>query len=345
LWWSRSISTGHGRSGQAVARGRGWRRGSGKIAWPACLSDATAVAASEEDSASYLEKIAPYSNYSPLVKLVAPGTGILQAIPGGGYERKSGTSFAAPQVAGAFALLKAAKPDASVDDMEAALSCTGNPLERNDGLYKPRIDLFGAYNYLRHPGAFTRSWDFANPQQAFDWEHNGLWRVYGGQFVVTPTVPAVEILTADPNNSLPIPSSKNKCLGDSFTVEATMTRIYPNDSKASTFPGTNILFKSSDLNGTGYDFSYTYLTDTQPPGALLPGLVAVSRCDRIGIPCTELCTQQATTDNPFTVNLTAPNTLKVVSKGSNISSSSSLMAPRFAKTSSPMPPMQPARSA
>jgi subtilisin family serine protease len=311
-------------AGIAVSAAAGNDDASGKIALPACLSGATAVAWSDENTSTYLEAIDPGSDYSPLVKLAAPGTNILAAVPGGGYDPNfTGTSAAAPHAAGAFALLKAAKPDAGVADMEAALACTGKPVGRPaDGrfLYKPRIDLIGAYDYLQHPGAFTRSWDFSNPQQAFDWlPDGGQWLVHNGQFVVTPTVVGptgggVGVVTADPNNALPIgDSSKSTCLGDSFTVEARMTRIYPDDPNASIFPGTDILFKYSVFDGTGYDFGYFYQTDTKPP--LLPGLVSVFRCDGLG-PCTELCEQQATTDTPFTVYLTAPNTLKVIASGS-----------------------------
>jgi hypothetical protein len=208
-----------------------------RISEPACLSDAIAVANSEEDRATYLENINPTSNYSSLVKLVAPGTDILGAIPGDGSKRDTGTSFAAPLVAGAFALLKEAKPSAAVSDIEGALACTGKLVFKNR-LPKPRIDLIEAYDYLLQPGATTRNWDFSNPQQAFDWfPVLGQWLPKGGQYIVTPMVPGVGAMTADPNNGLP----KSLCLGSSFTLEATMARIYPNDPKATIFPGAGII--------------------------------------------------------------------------------------------------------
>jgi subtilisin family serine protease len=290
----------------------------GEITGPGCLSGTTAVANSEEDSTTYLEDVNPNSNYSSLVKLVAPGTHIFEAIPGGNgndYTYGTGTSEAAPHVAGAFALLKAAKPSASVSDIEAALACTGKPLERNR-LYKPRIDLLGAYDYLLQPGAATRSWNFQDPQQAFDWRPlaSSTWLPMNGQYVVSlpKAVPTgVATMTADPNNAIP----GSQCLGSSFTVEATMTRVYPDETNSNAvFPGSGIYFKYSPFAGTGYWFNYTYETNIieNPYSPLLPGVLGVVRLDGPG-PGTQLCLEQATTDNKFTVNKNAPNTLTVIS--------------------------------
>lgn len=46
-----------------------------------------------------------FSNYGPWVRVAAPGEQILTTFPGGEYSLGSGTSFAAPQVAGVAALL------------------------------------------------------------------------------------------------------------------------------------------------------------------------------------------------------------------------------------------------
>jgi subtilisin family serine protease len=55
---------------------------------------------------------APFSNWGKgQVDVFAPGSQILSTIPGGGYERNSGTSMAAPVVSGVAALLMSYFPN------------------------------------------------------------------------------------------------------------------------------------------------------------------------------------------------------------------------------------------
>jgi subtilisin family serine protease len=66
----------------------------------------------------------------PLVPdIVAPGVDVTSSIPGGGTLNMSGTSMAAPHVAGLAALLLEADGTATADDLEAAIlgSCTLGP--------------------------------------------------------------------------------------------------------------------------------------------------------------------------------------------------------------------------
>jgi chitodextrinase len=72
------------------------------------------------------DTFAPFSNWGAGVDICAPGVAILSTIPGGGYDGTySGTSMAAPHVAGAAALYIAVNGPTSVEAVTAALKTTG----------------------------------------------------------------------------------------------------------------------------------------------------------------------------------------------------------------------------
>jgi len=76
------------------------------------------------------------------LNLLAPGDAIQSSIPGGGYAVFSGTSMAAPHVAGAWAIKKQQIPTASVTDVLNELTTTGVKLtDTRNGLTFPRINL------------------------------------------------------------------------------------------------------------------------------------------------------------------------------------------------------------
>lgn len=84
--------------------------------------------------------------------LVAPGVGIRTSDNGGGYvDNASGTSLAAPHVAGGLALLLSAFPNLNVTQQEAALLNSavdlGAPGADND-FGAGRLDLLAAYQWL-----------------------------------------------------------------------------------------------------------------------------------------------------------------------------------------------------
>lgn len=70
--------------------------------YPANYPEVIAVGAHNQDGNFYLQ-----TNYGANIDLIAPGQNVVVPLPGGGWLVQQGTSFAAPYVAGAAALLKA----------------------------------------------------------------------------------------------------------------------------------------------------------------------------------------------------------------------------------------------
>jgi subtilisin family serine protease len=91
------------------------------ISAPACVDSAVSVGATFPDKP---EVDTSYSNTSPIVHFVAPGTDIVSSVISG-FAAKSGTSMATPHVAGAFAVLKSSYSAGTVDAFESALRSSG----------------------------------------------------------------------------------------------------------------------------------------------------------------------------------------------------------------------------
>ncbi len=154
-----------------AAGNKGWRD---SILAPACISSAISVADTTDKDA-----VAPVSNVYPQLHLLAPGSTVTSAVPGGGTATFSGTSMAAPHVAGAWAVLKQKSPTASVSQILNTLQTTGTPVNdmRVGGVKTgmPRINLdlalgeprttFGIFN--EGPGVLTVS--SISPQTTAPW--------------------------------------------------------------------------------------------------------------------------------------------------------------------------------
>jgi subtilisin family serine protease len=95
----------------------------GGIGRPACLSSVIAVGSA--DAVGVAERS---NNHPTLTDLLAPGEAIRSSVLAGGYGVASGTSMAAPHVAGAFALLREQRPAASVAALLEDLKATGLPV-------------------------------------------------------------------------------------------------------------------------------------------------------------------------------------------------------------------------
>ncbi|MEZ2318961.1 MAG: S8 family serine peptidase [Microcoleus sp.] len=139
------------------------------------LPNIIAVAATTDS-----DLVAFFSNYgNNSVDLGAPGQNILSTIPGNQYGFKSGTSMAAPHVAGAAALLLAQNPSLSVTQLKNILMRTTDPLTSLIGatvsggrlnirraLNRPPVLNYGPtttpwhYNYLNVSNSSTFNYTF-----------------------------------------------------------------------------------------------------------------------------------------------------------------------------------------
>jgi subtilisin len=126
----------------------------GKINAPSCISSAVAVGATNDGVS-----VASFSNVSANTDLMAPGVSIRAASgQDNGFKTLQGTSMAAPHVAGAFAVLRAAMPTKTIDDIEQALKATGLKTTRTDSnIIIPKIQVNKAL--LRLQGRDKRSFN------------------------------------------------------------------------------------------------------------------------------------------------------------------------------------------
>lgn len=106
---------------------------------PGCLSNVVSVGATDSSDVA-----ASFSNSHSTVNYFAPGVNILSDAIGGGTAIKSGTSMAAPHVAGAGILLRQAKPTLSRAGIIQALTQTGVSVTDWNNITHPRIDTYRA---------------------------------------------------------------------------------------------------------------------------------------------------------------------------------------------------------
>ncbi|MEZ4888193.1 MAG: S8 family serine peptidase [Chitinophagales bacterium] len=93
--------------------------------YPCNYTNALSVGATQDAS----DNIAGYSNYGLSVNVFAPGSSILSTYPDNTYGFNTGTSMASPVVAGLAALVKAAHPDWTAQQVGEQIRVTCDPIE------------------------------------------------------------------------------------------------------------------------------------------------------------------------------------------------------------------------
>jgi subtilisin family serine protease len=160
---------------------------------PACVPGVISVGATNDN-----DTVPNFSNSAPSLDFLAPGVSVVSSVPGGGFGAASGTSMAAPHVAGTFALLKQKWPAASVFVLEHTLRQTAlNVLDGGSGIVTPRIRAARA---LAKPAVFDHDFtrDRAADQAVFRaWSHE--WWIRGQGAPVLWGDPGDQAVPADYN--------------------------------------------------------------------------------------------------------------------------------------------------
>lgn len=267
----------------------------GSISQPACISAAISVGSTLDTA----DTLSSFSNHAVQVRLLAPGSDITSSVPISpstptGFESKNGTSMATPHVTGAFALLRDVYVGATVDDISAALECTGVPVERA-GVTRPRIDVNKARLFLLNPPNAQRIFTFDAVQEVAPWTAllgNLAW------------APGLLRATAAPGWKIRSIANCN----ENLEVEATMQRINPDPNVGW---NSGIFFKAQ-LHPTEKFFSGYFAGYNSRNG----GEVFLNRLHAYDLKVLnggwahQLCTKPTRRFDPAGVN-----TLKVVSRG------------------------------
>jgi subtilisin family serine protease len=114
----------------------------------------TVAATDNTDSLAYFSDVGAAS-----VDLGAPGVDVYSTWPGGGYRMESGTSMAAPAVAGAAALVESADPSATPAGVRALLDGTAHAVPDLAGVTRSggRLDVNAALRCANTPEVLAES--------------------------------------------------------------------------------------------------------------------------------------------------------------------------------------------
>ena len=148
---SRKVAIDNLRSvGIATAIASGNNGFTNSLSFPACISTAISVGSTDDGSnGTVADAVSSFSNSASFLSLLAPGRWINSSIPNNLFANFAGTSMATPHVAGAWAVLKQAKPSATVPEVLTALRNTGVAItDPRNSVTKSRIRIFEALQAL-----------------------------------------------------------------------------------------------------------------------------------------------------------------------------------------------------
>ncbi|HSJ50610.1 MAG TPA: S8 family serine peptidase [Actinomycetota bacterium] len=131
------------------------------VGFPACISNAVTVGATND-----FDGVASFSDRGSLLDVFAPGVQVTSAVPDDTFTTFSGTSMAAPHVAGLWALLRQVRPTATVGQVLGALRATGRPISYPSGgttVTTPRMDGLAAYTALTTEADLTAALVASSP--------------------------------------------------------------------------------------------------------------------------------------------------------------------------------------
>lgn len=135
---------------------------------PACIPNVVSVGATDKQDVHWSESDTVGSNAADFLDLVAPGVSITSSVPGNQYEAFTGTSQAAPHVAGTIALLQEANNLLSTSTLIGLLKISADKVDgMNDSLETPRygdgrLNVFQAVTeaLIRNPSVEIFDFDF-----------------------------------------------------------------------------------------------------------------------------------------------------------------------------------------
>ena len=114
---------------------------------PACISSAFSVGSTGDGSSgATLDVVVSSSNSASFLNFLAPGRWITSSVAAVGsdnaFQAYSGTSMAAPHIAGAIAVLRSRNPGLSIDNAAAIIDATGTMItDSRNSITKPRLQL------------------------------------------------------------------------------------------------------------------------------------------------------------------------------------------------------------